>query len=215
MKRIVVFFSGSASSLEYLLRNDPRRGEEYEIVGAFTDRYSSSGRKAVCAPNQIRCDCIDYQRWCKTMRVDPKDLKEREEYFGRVSRMTASFMPDIIMLSGFMLVITPPLLGAYHILNVHPADLRIVDDNGQRKYTGADAVTDAINAGESETFSTIHLLNEEIDGGPIITISDPLKYTGMTPKQHQECMKVMCDGPAYAKALEMITSGEYVLPSLS
>ena len=128
-----------------------------------------------------------------------KVVKEKIEYL----------RADLVILSGFMRIISEPLLGSVPIINVHPADLRILDKRGKPKYTGDDAVTDAINAGETETCSTIHLVTKEIDGGPIITVSDPLRVIpGIDPKVHQEEMKTACDGPAYAEAMRMICDGE-------
>lgn len=213
MFKICIMFSSGASALKYLVGNDPNYRRHYDITCAFTDNHHASGIEYV-EDIDIPLKVIDYTTWCTSNNVSCRNLVARERYFEEVENAMNDLQYDFIILAGFMLVITKPLLGKYHILNVHPADLRIVDDNGKRKFTGADAVTDAINAGEVETCSTIHLINEEIDGGPIITVSKPLVYGNMTPKDHQECMKDLCDGPAYVKALEMIMTGEFAFPSL-
>lgn len=213
MLQIAILFSGSASSVRYLIENDPHYTKTYSFAMGMTDNKDASGRSYLedCG---IPCIPADFHAWRRDNDVSYGDTHSREEYFAIYDQFIKAYKADIILLSGFMLIITPPLLGAYHILNVHPSGLHILDENGKRKYTGADAVTDAINAGETQTFSTIHLLNEEVDGGPIVTISDPLAYRGGSVADHQERMKTLCDGPAYATALKMITSGDYTLPSL-
>jgi phosphoribosylglycinamide formyltransferase-1 len=115
------------------------------------------------------------------------------------------FNPDIILLSGFMLEITEPLLGYCPIVNVHPADLTVKGKNGKPKYTGDDAVTMAINDGQKYTASTIHFVEKEVDCGRIICVSDPLIIKEeVDPSEHQEKMKTMCDGPAYREALRIL-----------
>jgi folate-dependent phosphoribosylglycinamide formyltransferase PurN len=65
---------------------------------------------------------------------------------------------------------TPVLLNEYDgkIVNVHPADLSIMD-NEKRKYV------EAIMAGEKEIRSTTHIVREEVDHGEILLISEPVK----------------------------------------
>ncbi len=138
-------------------------------------------------------------------------VKLRKDYFGSLLSIVSLYQPDIIMLSGFMLSITEPLLNYCPIINVHPADLRITYGNGKPKYTGSNPVAVAINAGERYTASTIHVVEKEVDCGKIICVSEPLYVLkGITPKDHQEKMKMQCDGPAYKKALELITNGSFV-----
>ena len=215
-QKIVVFFSGGASSLRYLIENDKNYKKEYEIVVAFTNDKNSSGVK-FCDDNNIPCLMLGFKHFQRTsgelcMYIENKEEKIREKYFEEVTKMISSFNPDFIILSGFMLRITKPLLGFVPIINVHPADLRIKKSlGGKPKYTGDDAVTDAIQAGETSTASTIHLVEEEVDCGKIICVSDRISVLpGVNPKDHQEKMKSLCDGPAYVKALELITKGEFV-----
>ncbi len=90
----------------------------------------------------------------------------------------------------------------------------------ERAYKGADAVTDALLNGEAYTQSTCHIAQKEADEGPILTQSkkfivkrDFVRRKLQTrdwrsiveyAKQLQEQMKWQGDGPAYAKALEVI-----------
>lgn len=207
--RVVVFFSGGASSLKYLLEQDPNLNKKYQIVGAFTDTKDASGISLVKQAGS-ELECLDIRDWCRAQDKKLTDLLARQAYFTEVSHLIKRFEADILMLSGFMRVVTEPLLSEYkhRILNVHPADLTVLDAQGRRKYVGMDAVAKAIAAGEKFTRSTIHLVAENVDGGPIVVLSDPLPVeSGIDPKAHQEKMKWACDGPAYQKALELITDG--------
>lgn len=208
--RVVVFFSGGASSLKYLFEHDSNLDKKYRIVGAFTDMKDSSGIAFVKQVG-IKLKCLDICDWCRVHNKKLTDLKARQSYFAEVSSLIKPFQADIIMLSGFMRIVTEPLLGEYEnrILNVHPADLTILDGYGQRKYIGTDAVAKAIATGEKSTRSTIHLVTADVDGGPIVALSDPLPVEpGIAPAVHQEKMKWACDGPAYARALMLIADKE-------
>lgn len=207
--RVVVLFSGGASALKHLLENDPRLNVKYQFVGAFTDNKSAAGIE-LARRADIPVEIFDYRDFIRERHAKYSDWQARREYFTQVVEKLATWQPDIVMLSGFMLIVREPLLSAYkhRILNVHPADLTIMGDKGRRKYTGMDAVADAIHAGEKQTRSTIHLVTEEVDGGPIIVLSDPLPVeAGVDPRTHQERMKWACDGPAYQRALELLASG--------
>ncbi|NNE91307.1 MAG: phosphoribosylglycinamide formyltransferase [Verrucomicrobiales bacterium] len=69
---------------------------------------------------------------------------------------------DLVILAGFMRVIREPLLSSFpaRILNVHPSLLP--------KFPGLNAARQALGAGETETGTTIHLVDSTIDGGKIL-----------------------------------------------
>jgi folate-dependent phosphoribosylglycinamide formyltransferase PurN len=207
--RAVVLFSGGASALKYLLENDPNLGEKYEIVGAFTDREDASGIELAKRAG-IPVEIFSFKQYREARGAKRSDPETRRAYFTEVVQHIETWEPDVLMLSGFMLIVTDPLLSVYRhrIVNVHPADLRVLDERGWRKYVGMDAVAQAIRAGEKFTRSTVHLVTEEVDGGPILAVSDPLEIEpGVSPEEHQERMKWACDGPAYERALRLIAEG--------
>ena len=67
---------------------------------------------------------------------------------------------DLIILAGYMRVIKNPSDFPCPIINVHPSLLP--------KYKGLNVVERAMEAGEEKTGSTVHYVNEELDGGEII-----------------------------------------------
>jgi folate-dependent phosphoribosylglycinamide formyltransferase PurN len=99
------------------------------------------------------------------------------------------------------------------VLNVHPADLSVKDmETGKRLFTGSDAVEKAYNASVKQMRSTIHFVNEEVDGGPICYVSPPHEtdYT-LSSAENQNIMKDVCDGPAGQEALRMFYTGKITL----
>lgn len=215
--RVVVFFSGSASSMRYLLENDENYGETYVFVGAFTEKPDASGIQAAKSAG-IPVKDHDFKAWRVKNGVDAKDIDARHKYFSEVVEMIKEWNPDVLMFSGFMLITTDPLLKAYNgrIMNVHPADLRVKGEDGKPKYigVGSKVVRQAMEDGNPATYSTVHIVTSGVDEGPIIAVSDPLPVSeGVSPEQQQEQMKYACDGPAFKRAFERVTSGEFPLPA--
>ena len=68
---------------------------------------------------------------------------------------------DLIVLAGYMRVVKDPDAFPAPKINVHPSLLP--------KYKGLHAVEQALDAGETRTGCTVHYVNEELDGGQIIT----------------------------------------------
>ncbi len=206
--RVIIGFSGGASGYRYLLEHDPNLNVLYEIVGGFTDKEEASGIQLFKKPLVIE----DYRQWCEKKGFKRNNLSARDLYFKEIVSLLENLNADLILLSGFMLVLTPSILNAFQnrIINVHPARLDIKDDNGKPRYTGDNAVHKAMEAGDKETFSSVHVVTADVDCGPLICMSGPCPVRdGITPDMQQEKMKTHCDGPAIVKALHMIATNRF------
>ena len=240
---VVVFFSGGASSMRAMLE-DENHGKTYTVTGAYTDKEHAEGRK-LCDDAGIPHIYRGRKEFYAERGLDPKQWDSRRRFYDYLCGELAQFKPDIICLSGYMHIVADPLLNEYRdsVLNVHPSDLTILTGEHhervnaacmdqetaarlvyvydvKRKFTGANAVYDAVNDGESETRSTVHIVTEELDGGPIVTqsrafrIQPSWKTPLIDPEQVQRYanglqkqMKAGGDGPAYLKALGLIATG--------
>ncbi len=69
---------------------------------------------------------------------------------------------DTVVLAGYMRIVGPATLAAFpgRILNTHPSLLPA--------FPGAHAVADALSHGVTVTGCTVHLVDETLDGGPIV-----------------------------------------------
>lgn len=207
--RVIAIGSGSMSSFRYVHANDPNYGKTYKVVGVFCDVV---GEKGVAYAKKAGIPTVEmsFEDWRNQRGIRRTDIKAREPYFAEVLRYIKRWDPEAIMLSGCMLIVTDPLYAAFagRMLNVHPALLSILDENGMRKYRGTNVVARAMQDG-ALTGSTVHLVTPEPDMGPIVAESAPLPYEeGDKPAAHQERMKTACDGPAFQAAFEtLIASG--------
>ncbi len=70
--------------------------------------------------------------------------------------------PDIVLLAGFMRVLTPAFVGRFagRMLNIHPSLLP--------KYPGLHTHQRAIDAGDAEAGCTVHKVTPVLDDGPIL-----------------------------------------------
>ena len=209
--RVAVLCSGSASSFRYLYENDPKYGVLYKFVGVFSDVPDCKGIM-YARDRGIPTASLDFKTWRKEHGVAFTDLERRKEYFSKAAELIVwPWKPEALMLSGFMLRLTEPFFFHFagRMLNVHPARLSIQNEWGGRKYTGLDVVRRAIEAGDP-TGSTVHIVTEEPDMGPIIVETKPLPYEpGVDPAEHQERMKTACDGPAYKMAFETLIEQDW------
>ena len=91
--------------------------------------------------------------------------KEREEYDREVDAVLQRHKPEIILLIGYMRIVSPWFCSQWadRLVNVHPSLLP--DFAGGMD---GDVHSAVIAAGRKETGCTVHLVTEEVDGGPIL-----------------------------------------------
>ncbi|MBI4441205.1 hypothetical protein HY639_03490 [Candidatus Woesearchaeota archaeon] len=224
---VIVFGSGSGTNLEALLaaqQSLQQQGQPlYEIRAVVSDRLC----RCLDIAQQAHIPVIhhDFTSFFRQHGVsDHADLSTRELYdMKTVQLLTAlaakeGFSLDLLALAGYMKVVHRPLLDAFpgKIINVHPADLSKTDTAGKRLYTGHKAVLAALRAGESKTYSCVHLVRQEVDAGEILVTSQGLDVVqGDTIKQRaqqqQDMQKRLCDWPAYVVAVTLIAQGRIAL----
>jgi len=93
--------------------------------------------------------------------IDPKGLK-REEYDRLLMERLDEAKVELVVLTGFMRILSPTFVRHYkdRILNIHPALLP--------SFRGMDAFQQALDHGVKWTGTTIHIVDEDVDHGPII-----------------------------------------------
>jgi len=204
--RIVVLFSGGASAVPFMAG-----GGGYEVVGAVSTNKNASGIKKL-EKLGISVEVVDIRNFYGDKPLTDMGVREAydEKLLSTIDKK--KWKPDIIACSGYMYILTKKFLNIFpnRVLNVHPADLSIME-KGKRKYIGSHVVEDQIKSGEKVTKSTIHIMDERADHGPILFISKGLPVSNRSPKEQQELMKEKCDGPAYRKALNMLSKGMFAV----
>lgn len=218
--RVVPLFSGGASGARFCEANDAKYGAAYRFPTAICTDPEAPGIDRLDAPVEVQ----DIHAFYDEREAPISDRDVRRAYDTMLRDRLDAHDPDLLLLSGYMYVLTEPLLEAYPAINVHPADLRITAD-GARKYTGLDSVYDAIAAGERETRSSVHFVTAGVDEGPLVVVSPPAPVheplvddvaegdavLRSYADAHQVWMKDRCDGPALRAALHLLAEGRVSL----
>lgn len=146
--KIVVFFSGTGTNLKSILDHQNKYG--YKVCACFTNNPNAEGL-IFCEEYDVKCKIIDH-----------KDFDDREEYDGLVNSFLENLNPDLIVLAGYMRIMSKLLVDNWEgqIINIHPSLLP--------KYPGLNTHERVLKAKENFHGSTIHYVTSELDAGPII-----------------------------------------------
>lgn len=144
---MAVLASGQGTNLQALM-DDPVVGPWLALV--------VSDRQDAFALERAR------ERGVKAVFLDPAAHGDRAGYEHALRQLLESERIDCVALAGFMRIVGPEVVEAFRgrILNVHPALLP--------SFPGAHAVADALEWGVKVTGVTVHLVDEEVDHGPIV-----------------------------------------------
>ncbi|KIX14567.1 formyltransferase family protein [Dethiosulfatarculus sandiegensis] len=218
--RVAAFMSGSGSNIRRLLE---RKSPFYHIKFIFSDRADGAcqGEK-IAHEYGLPYFSFDIRRFheirgLKRSLAHPEGLKARHEYDQVAKALLKAFEIDVIALGGYMSFTT--LTGG---INVHPADLSLVSESGERRFVGDDAVLDAIKAGQTELRSSTLWIDQGVDSGPLLMVSDPLPVKLPCPlaellqnppklrrvaDEHQEELKKAGDWVVLPLTLELMGQG--------
>jgi phosphoribosylglycinamide formyltransferase-1 len=145
--RVAVLASGAGTNLQALL-------DDRVVAGAIV--LVASDRPAAGALDRARDRAIAAEF------VDPAESFDREEYDRALRKRLENAGVDHVLLAGFMRVLTEEMVAPFEgrMLNVHPSLLPA--------FPGARAPRDALAAGAKVTGATVHLVELELDRGPIV-----------------------------------------------
>ena len=146
MVKIAVFVSGGGTNLQSLIDAVERKEINGEIKLVISNRMKAYGLERARLHN-IKAECI------KDQKIIIQRLKEEEI--------------DLIVLAGYLAIISEELVSLYkdRIINIHPS--LIPSFCGPGMY-GIHVHEKAFERGVKVSGATVHFVNEEVDGGPII-----------------------------------------------
>jgi phosphoribosylglycinamide formyltransferase-1 len=155
--RVAVLASGQGTNLQALL-DDPVVGPWVVLV--VSDRADAFALERARA------------RGVRAVVLGPATHPDRDGYDHALRELLESERIDCVALAGFMRIVGPVVVEAFRgrILNVHPALLP--------SFPGANAVADALEWGVKVTGVTVHLVDEEVDHGPIVAQQPVTVRTG-------------------------------------
>ncbi|MBW8192205.1 phosphoribosylglycinamide formyltransferase [Neiella marina] len=148
--RILVLLSGNGSNLQAILDESAAGHLAGDVVGVIANRSDAYGLERAGSAS------------IPTKVLEHTLFASREDYDESLAGLIDTFEPDIIVLAGFMRILTADLVRRYQgkMINIHPSLLP--------KYTGLNTHRRAIEAGDKEHGCSVHFVTEELDGGPVI-----------------------------------------------
>jgi len=147
--RIVVLISGNGSNLQAIIDAIDSGQIPAEIVAVISNKADAYGLQRAHAAD-ISTDILAYA-----------GFTDREQYDQALMACIDKYQPDLIVLAGFMRILTDSFVNHYHgrMLNIHPSLLP--------KYKGLHTHRRVLEAGDKEHGATVHFVTAELDSGPI------------------------------------------------
>ncbi len=156
MTRIAVLVSGGGTNLQALIDAEARGalgpGKIAAVLSSSPEAYALERARAAGIPGYV---------------VSRRDYDSNRAMTRAITERLRALEIDLVVLAGFLYVLTPELIEAYPnaIINVHPA--LIPSFCGEGCY-GLHVHEKALAYGVKVSGATVHFVNEQCDGGPII-----------------------------------------------
>ena len=169
MKRIAVLVSGGGTNLQALIDS------QGSVLKSGKITLVVSNNAGAYALERAKNAGID------TAVVLKKELGSQEAFETKLMEILDESKIDIIILAGFMTILTARFTGHYpkRILNVHPSLIPAFCGEG---FYGLRVHEEALRYGVKVTGATVHFVNEIPDGGEIIAQKAVYIEDGDTPE---------------------------------
>lgn len=163
MKRAAILISGGGSNMVKLVES---------MTGDHPARAVLVGSNDPEAGGLARAAAMGIPTFAVDHRIHGRD---RAAFEAELIRHLDASRPDIIVLAGFMRILTPDFTRHYagRMLNIHPSLLP--------KYPGLHTHARAIEAGDAEAGATVHEVTADLDAGPILGQARVPVLPGDTP----------------------------------
>ena len=164
MKRIVILISGRGSNMAAIVRACADEAWPAQVSAVISNRADAPGLGLARAHG------------IATAVVDHKAFASREAFDAELARTIDAFVPDVVVLAGFMRILTDGFVARYEgrMINVHPSLLPA--------FTGLNTHRRAIEAGCKLAGATVHFVTPTLDFGPIIAQAVVPMLAGDTPE---------------------------------
>jgi phosphoribosylglycinamide formyltransferase-1 len=150
MKNIVILISGRGSNMEAVVRALDAEHWPARIAAVISNKPDAAGLAFAAS------------RGIPTAVVANKAFATRDAFDAALQQTIDSFAPDLVVLAGFMRILTAPFVEHYcgRMLNIHPSLLPL--------FPGLHTHEAALAAGHAEHGATVHFVTAELDHGPVV-----------------------------------------------
>lgn len=164
-RRTAILISGRGSNMEALVAAAAAADYPAEIVLVLSNRPDAGGL-ATAAAHGIATRAIDHRPFGG----------DRAAHEAAVDAALRAASVEIVCLAGYLRLLSPFLVGRWagRMLNIHPSLLPA--------YKGLHTHERVLAAGETRHGCTVHLVNEDLDSGPILAQAEVPVLPGDTPE---------------------------------
>ena len=158
MKKNIILISGRGSNLQAILENIDKKS----IIAVMTDNPNAKG--LLIAKKYGIETCV--------VAKTSDNQKFKDDLYKKI----LFYSPDVLILAGFMSILSQKIVNNFYpnILNIHPSLLP--------KFSGLNTHSRVLEANEINHGCTVHIVDNGIDTGPIITQRSLLIGKSDTPE---------------------------------
>ena len=195
MVRIAVLVSGGGTNLQALIdaqsRGELKNGRIAAVLSSRPDAYALERAARAGIPGYV---------------VARKDFASNREMTIALVDKLRELNIGLVVLAGFLHILTGEMVAAFPnaILNVHPALIPSFCGAG---YYGLHVHEAALAYGVKLTGATVHLVNEEPDGGPIVLQRAVEILEGDTPEVLQRRVMEQAEWHILPQAVSLFCEG--------
>ncbi|WP_233851048.1 phosphoribosylglycinamide formyltransferase [Paraburkholderia sp. HD33-4] len=195
MKKLVILISGRGSNMEAIVRACASEGWPAQVAAVIANRPDAAGL-AFAASLGIA-----------TAVVDHRQFPDRDSFDAALAEQIDSFAPDLVVLAGFMRVLTERFVDHYagRMLNVHPSLLP--------SFPGLKTHQQALDAGVRFHGASVHFVTSKLDHGPIVLQSAVPVEAGDTA-QTLAARVLATEHIIYPRAVRWFVEGRLALDGL-
>lgn len=168
MRNIVILISGRGSNMQAIVNAAQAEKWPAKVVAVISNKADAEGL------------LFAQQHGIATAVIANKDYPSRTEFDAALQEKIDQFQPDLVVLAGFMRILTAPFVAHYagRMMNIHPSLLP--------KFPGLATHKQALAAGESMHGATVHFVTADLDHGPIISQTEMPVLPGDTEESLAE-----------------------------
>jgi phosphoribosylglycinamide formyltransferase-1 len=189
---VVVLISGSGSNLQALIDGAKSGYLPIDLRAVISNESEAFGLERAARAG------------IETRVLDHRDYANRESYDTALAALIDGFDPGLVVLAGFMRILTPELVARYHgrMFNIHPSLLP--------KFRGLHTHQRALESQEEEHGASVHFVTEELDGGPLVLQARVPVHPG--DDQHTLAARVLTqEHKIYPQVVRWFASGRLIL----
>ena len=156
MKNIGIMVSGNGTNLQAIIdaikSGKINNGRIVTVISNKKDAYALERARSNDIPNYV------FLR---------KEYSSKEEYGNAILQCLIENKIDLIVLAGYLSILDTNIVNKYEnkIINIHPS---LIPSFCGKGYYGLKVHEEVLKRGVKITGATVHFVNSDIDGGPII-----------------------------------------------